>query len=65
MNDDVEEFYINSISNQSRCTSFTEVHDGFLGSRRHHLAEISDIGLYRIRDAIVQHRDPVRSILEI
>ena len=29
MNDDVEEFYTNSISNQSRCTSFEAV---FLGS---------------------------------
>ena len=25
MNDDVEEFYMNSISNQSRCTSFEVV----------------------------------------
>ena len=42
MNDDVEEFYTNSISNQARCALFEVV---FLGSRGRYVAQVSGIAL--------------------
>ena len=61
MNNDVEEFYINSISNESQCTSFEVVFwVQKRGLERSPLVQLR----YRIRDAVVQNRAPLRSILK-